>query len=88
VGFRHWRAHSSPRVKNKGARGISWNLRSGQPRTSQVAQVLLDNLIERGLKIDPSLVLFAIDGSKALRKAAKQTFGEDVRIQRCQRLNA
>jgi transposase-like protein len=38
-----------------------------------------------GLKIDPSSVLFVIDGSKALRKAVKQTFGEEVRIQRCQR---
>jgi transposase-like protein len=48
-----------------------------------VAQTLLDNLIERKLKIDSSLVLFVIDGSKALRKAVKQTFGKGVHIQRC-----
>jgi hypothetical protein len=52
-----------------------------------VAQALLDNLIERGLKIDPSSVLFVIDGSKALPKAIKQRFGEGVDIQRYQHPN-
>jgi transposase-like protein len=37
----------------------------GATENLHVTQVLLDNLVERGLKIDPSSVLFVIDGSKA-----------------------
>ena len=46
-------------------------------------QALIDNLIERGL--DPCAPrLFIIDGSKALSKAIRRTFGRDAAIQRCQ----
>jgi len=57
----------------------------GATENLHVAQGLVDNLIERGLKVDSSSVLFVLDGSKALHKVVKQTFGEEVRIQRCQR---
>ena len=44
---------------------------------------LIDNLVERGL--DPAAPrLFIIDGSKALSKAIRATFGRDAAIQRCQ----
>ena len=43
----------------------------------------MDNLIERGL--DPKLCrLFIVDGSKALIKAIRRTFGRHTPIQRCQ----
>jgi len=44
---------------------------------------LLDNLVRRGL--DPAVCrLFVIDGSKALAKAVRNTFGRRSPIQRCQ----
>jgi transposase-like protein len=55
----------------------------GATENSAVCQSLLDNLVQRGL--DPQRAyLFAIDGSKALRKAIRDTFGERVLVQRCQ----
>jgi transposase-like protein len=48
-----------------------------------VVQALIDNLVERGL--DPTRRrLFIIDGSKALSKAIRRTFGRHTPIQRCQ----
>lgn len=44
---------------------------------------LLKDLIERGLKFEDGL-LFIIDGSKGMRKAIIETFGEKAVIQRCQ----
>ena len=55
----------------------------GATENSVVCQSLLDNLIQRGL--DPQRAyLFVIDGSKALRKAIRDTFGARVFVQRCQ----
>jgi putative transposase len=55
----------------------------GASENAAVAQALLDNLIERGL--DPKVCrLFIIDGSKALRKAIRKTFGKHTPVQRCQ----
>jgi len=49
----------------------------------RVCSALLANLIERGLPVNRSL-LFIVDGSKALTKAIRKTFGELALIQRCQ----
>ncbi len=55
----------------------------GAMENATTVQALIDNLIERGL--DPTVRrLFIIDGSKALSKAIKRTFGRDTPIQRCQ----
>src|SRR5271166_682256 len=55
----------------------------GATESAAVVQALLDNLVERGL--DPKVCrLFIIDGSKALRKAIRRTFGKHAPIQRCQ----
>ena len=52
-------------------------------RHSAVVQALIDDLIERGL--DPAVPrLFIIDGSKALSKAIRRSFGSHTPIQRCQ----
>ena len=58
-------------------------LLEGATENSAVVQALIDNLIERGL--DPAAPrLFVIDGSKALSKAIRRSFGSHTPIQRCQ----
>jgi putative transposase len=55
----------------------------GATENAATVQALIDNLVERGL--DPAIPrLFIIDGSKALAKAIRATFGRDAAIQRCQ----
>lgn len=55
----------------------------GSTENSTVVQHLLDDLIERGL--DPKQrMLIVLDGSRALRKAIKKTFGDRCPVQRCQ----
>ncbi len=55
----------------------------GATEHSAVVQALIDNLVERGL--DPAVPrLFIIDGSKALAKAIRRSFGKHTPIQRCQ----
>lgn len=57
-------------------------LRAGASENKQVAKDLLRDMIERGL--DPSLsYLFIIDGSKALRSAIDELFGQRAHVQRC-----
>ena len=49
----------------------------GATENATTVQALIDNLIERGL--DPAVRrLFIIDGSKALSKAIRRTFGRDT----------
>jgi transposase-like protein len=55
----------------------------GSTENAVVCQALLDNLVDRGLRTDRPM-LIVIDGSKALRKAAEQTFGKRAVVQRCQ----
>ena len=57
-------------------------LLEGATENAAVVQALLDNLVERGL--DPTICRFIIDGSKALAKAIRKTFGRHTPIQRCQ----
>ncbi len=58
-------------------------LTEGAPEKATVAQALIDDLIERGL--DPAVPrLFIIDGSKALSRAIRRSFGRHTPIQRCQ----
>ncbi len=55
----------------------------GATENATTVQALIDDLVERGL--DPTARrLFIIDGSKALSKAIRRTFGRDAAIQRCQ----
>ena len=55
----------------------------GATENAATVQVLLDNLVDRGL--DPKVCrLFIVDGAKALTKAIRRTFGADIPIQRCQ----
>ena len=57
-------------------------LREGATENAEVAKSLLADLVERGL--DPKRRrLFVIDGSKALRKAIDEVFGDETPVQRC-----
>ncbi len=56
--------------------------REGASENAEVAKAFLEELVARGLS--PSRKrLFVIDGSKALRKAIDQVFGEGNPVQRC-----
>lgn len=64
---------------NKKALG-AWE---GSTENSRSCTDLLNNLIDRGLDSE-TVELVTIDGSKALRKALKDVFGNDLLVQRCQ----
>jgi transposase-like protein len=55
----------------------------GSTENHVIATALLQNLIERGLRVEASM-LFVIDGGKGLRKALKDVFGDRAVVQRCQ----
>ena len=55
----------------------------GSTENAAVCQSLLSNLQSRGLRTDRSLLVL-LDGSKALRKAVRETFGDAALVQRCQ----
>jgi putative transposase len=55
----------------------------GSTENATIATALLQNMIERGLRVDESM-LFVIDGGKGLRKALRDVFGDRAVVQRCQ----
>lgn len=70
-------------ITDKGKKKIL-GIREGDTENWELCRDLFENLISRGL--DPSKpYLFVIDGAKALKKAIRKIFGEQVPIQRCTR---
>lgn len=69
-------------VASDGAKRIL-GLREGSGENAIVAKALLSDLIERGLSTDRPC-LFVIDGSKGIRKAIADLFGDLGVVQRCQ----
>ncbi|MBV8953727.1 MAG: IS256 family transposase [Solirubrobacterales bacterium] len=63
---------------------LALGLWSGSTENATIATALLSDLVSRGLDVEQGL-LFVIDGSKALRKAIRQVFGDEVPVQRCVR---
>jgi putative transposase len=61
---------------------LALGLWDGSTENATVAAALLADLVHRGLDVEQG-VLFVIDGSKGLRKAIRQVFGNDVPVQRC-----
>jgi transposase-like protein len=57
-------------------------LASGSSENKRVAKDLLTHLVEHGLNPDLAR-LFVIDGSKALRAAIEEVFGQAAQVQRC-----
>jgi transposase-like protein len=62
---------------------VPLGLWEGSTENATVATALLSDLVERGLDPEQGM-LFVIDGSKALRKAIREVFGE-APVQRCVR---
>jgi transposase-like protein len=63
---------------------IPLGLWEGSSENATLVRALLADLVDRGL--DPEqAILFVIDGSKALRKAIKDVFGEHALVHRCHR---
>ena len=61
---------------------LALGLWDGSTENATVAGALLADLVDRGLDLEQGL-LFVVDGSKGLRKAVRQVFGNDVPVQRC-----
>jgi putative transposase len=61
---------------------LALGLWDGSSENAAVASALLSDLVDRGLDVEQGM-LFVIDGAKALRKAIRQVFGNDVPVQRC-----
>lgn len=61
---------------------LALGLWDGSTENATVAAALLSDLVDRGLDVEQGM-LFVIDGGKALRKAIRQVFGNDVPVQRC-----
>jgi transposase-like protein len=61
---------------------IPLGLWEGSTENATVATALLSDLVERGLDPEQGMLL-VIDGSKALRKAIRDVFGERASVQRC-----
>ena len=61
---------------------LALGLWEGSTENTTVAAALLSDLVDRGVDVEQGL-LFVIDGSKALRKAIRQVFGNNVPVQRC-----
>jgi putative transposase len=57
-------------------------LTAGSSENARVVKDLLASLIARGVSVDDK-TLFVIDGSKALRSAIEEMFGESALVQRC-----
>ncbi len=70
-------------ITTKG-RKLVLGLREGDTEDSEIVKDLIQSLIDRGLNREHSF-LFVIDGSKALRKAVRQVFGNRCPVQRCVR---
>ena len=61
---------------------LALGLWDGSTENATMTAALLADLVDRGLDVEQG-VLFVIDGSKALRKAVRRVFGNDVPVQRC-----
>jgi len=55
---------------------------SGSTENAVLTTALLQNLLERGLRVDAPM-LFVIDGGKGIRKALHDVFGDRAVVQRC-----
>ena len=68
------------------AEGRKWVLGvwPGATENAEVVKALLEDLLRRGLKAEEGL-LFVVDGSRALRKAIREVFGDKAVVQRCVR---
>ncbi len=69
-------------IDNQGQKEVL-GLKAGSTENSRICIDLLNELEERGLNME-AVKLGVIDGSKALRKAVREKFGNNFAVQRCQ----
>lgn len=69
-------------IKDTGEKEVM-GIWQGTTENAELCKALIEDLVERGLSTEHK-ILFVIDGSKALRKAIKDVFGDNAEIQRCQ----
>lgn len=62
---------------------VALGIREGDTENADVVRDLLAGIIERGFTLHCEKLLAVVDGSKALRRALLDVFGERVVIQRC-----
>lgn len=62
---------------------VPLGLCAGSTENAVVATSLLTSLVERGLRVEESM-LFVVDGGKGVRKAIDDVFGHRAIVQRCQ----
>ena len=62
---------------------VPLGLWSGSTENAVVATALVQNLVERGLRVEER-TLFIVDGGKGIHKALRDVFGDRAVIQRCQ----
>ena len=62
---------------------VPLGLWGGSTENATVATALLQNLVDRGLRVEEAM-LFVIDGGKGIRKALRDVFGDRAIVQRCQ----
>lgn len=82
VGFGEYLVLVALGVKTTGEKRIL-GIREGSSENSEVCKDLISDIIDRG--VEPNINrLFILDGSKALSKAVRESFGSRSEIQRCQ----
>ncbi|MEQ1877488.1 MAG: transposase [Bdellovibrionia bacterium] len=62
---------------------IPLGLREGDTENSAVIKDLLTSIRDRNFKMHTDRILAVTDGAKAIKKALKDVFGEEVIVQRC-----
>ena len=62
---------------------VPLGLWQGSTENAALGVALLNDLVERGLRVD-GRVLFVVDGGKGVRKALTDVFGDRAVVQRCQ----
>lgn len=62
---------------------VPLGLKEGDSENSEVVKDLLASIVDRGFTTHCEFFLVVLDGSKALKKAVRATFGERALIQRC-----
>lgn len=62
---------------------VPLGLWSGSTENAVVATALVQDLVERGLRVEER-TLFVVDGGKGIHKALRDVFGDRAVIQRCQ----
>lgn len=62
---------------------IPLGIRLGETESSEIIKDLLNTIRDRNFKLHSDRILVVTDGAKAIKKAVKDVFGDQVLVQRC-----